>query len=375
MAETVFKQDNVGLYFNDHFINYKIDAEKGEGKAIAAKYRIQLFPTYLFIDEKGAIFNKAIGYCKDTVFLQTAETARQAFTDPYSLPRLKAQYAAKKKDTTYLRLYMDKLIAAQLPAIGVLDQYLAVQTHLPAGSDALFSFLNTYRIAWRYGGRTEQLLEPFEQRLKALNDTAQLKQLRWARVKMYVNTRDYAVETKSEAILRTYIAQWQKLPVAEKAFSSRQKIWLDFYSATANWKQYQPLANKWLDSICVTLKPVAPVAGNNPYRYSQAPEDVAMRRAAALVSDHAKIYYDHFANEPDVTKKALRWVKAALAVNPYHPSALTFYANLLYVHGDTAMAITTKKKALDVLPKTSLHRDLVQSNLAHMEKGEMLEEE
>src|SRR6478735_2900774 len=65
MAATVFKQDNVGQYFNSHFINYKIDAEKGEGKALAAKYKIQYYPTYLFIDDKGAVFNKAVGNTKD----------------------------------------------------------------------------------------------------------------------------------------------------------------------------------------------------------------------------------------------------------------------------------------------------------------------
>src|SRR5258705_1367432 len=40
MAETVFKQEDVGSYFSSNFISYKIDAEKGEGRDIAAKYHI-----------------------------------------------------------------------------------------------------------------------------------------------------------------------------------------------------------------------------------------------------------------------------------------------------------------------------------------------
>src|SRR5579872_4481284 len=61
MAETVFRQDNVGQYFNNYFVSYKVDAEKGEGKTLAAKYHVQIYPTYLFLDDKGSVFNEAIG--------------------------------------------------------------------------------------------------------------------------------------------------------------------------------------------------------------------------------------------------------------------------------------------------------------------------
>jgi thiol-disulfide isomerase/thioredoxin len=64
MAATVFKKDNVGQYFNSQFINFKIDAEKGEGKALAAKYKVQFYPTYLFIDDKGPFLIKLLATSK-----------------------------------------------------------------------------------------------------------------------------------------------------------------------------------------------------------------------------------------------------------------------------------------------------------------------
>lgn len=50
MAHTVFLQPDVSAFYNTHFVNIQIDAEHGEGVALAKKYQVRLFPTYLFID-------------------------------------------------------------------------------------------------------------------------------------------------------------------------------------------------------------------------------------------------------------------------------------------------------------------------------------
>ena len=40
MAAETFPQQVVGDYFNKNFVNYKIDAEKGEGPELAGKYEV-----------------------------------------------------------------------------------------------------------------------------------------------------------------------------------------------------------------------------------------------------------------------------------------------------------------------------------------------
>ena len=42
-------EEEVGNYFNTRFINAKMDMEKGEGKEVAKKYKINAFPTLLFL--------------------------------------------------------------------------------------------------------------------------------------------------------------------------------------------------------------------------------------------------------------------------------------------------------------------------------------
>jgi len=375
MATTVFKQEDVGSYFNAHFISYKIDAEKGEGKDIAAKYHIQYYPTYFFIDDKGAVFNKAVGSCKDTVFLDYAAKAQREFSDPGSLPRLKAQYAAKKKDTAYLRLYINKLVAADLHAFELVDQYLSVQTAIRPDSRDMMDFICKCAAEVYYGGKAAGLLEKYGDQYTVMADSLQRAKLAYAKLMISSNTRDYATEAKSEVLLKRYIAETEKLPPGLKPYLPKEGIWLKFYSATGNWTKYRPLANRWLDSISSGLKLIGPPADSRDYLRAQSPEVIAMRRAALLVSDNAKIYRDQFRDEKGVVKKALRWVKASLTVMNNNSSALTFYANLLYEDNDTATAISTKIKALNSLPQTSFHRNIVETNLAHMQHGEPLEEE
>ena len=61
MAAKVFTNEEVGKLFNDKFINLKIDMEKGEGPALAAKYQVRACPTLFFIDGDGKVVKKVLG--------------------------------------------------------------------------------------------------------------------------------------------------------------------------------------------------------------------------------------------------------------------------------------------------------------------------
>ena len=61
MANDVFTRKEVGEYFNTHFINAKINMEKGEGVELAKKYQVSAYPTLLFIDQKGEVVHRTVG--------------------------------------------------------------------------------------------------------------------------------------------------------------------------------------------------------------------------------------------------------------------------------------------------------------------------
>ena len=61
MAKDVFTQQSVGDYYNENFINMKIDMEEGMGLTFRQDYPVRAFPTLMFIDEKGEIVRKQVG--------------------------------------------------------------------------------------------------------------------------------------------------------------------------------------------------------------------------------------------------------------------------------------------------------------------------
>lgn len=50
MAHQIFTLPSVGDFYNSHFVNIQVDAEKGEGVQLAKKYGVRVFPTYVFVD-------------------------------------------------------------------------------------------------------------------------------------------------------------------------------------------------------------------------------------------------------------------------------------------------------------------------------------
>lgn len=61
MTKQVFTKDKVGELFNQRFVNIKIDMEKGEGKELMKKYKIQGFPTLLILDHTGKELYRMLG--------------------------------------------------------------------------------------------------------------------------------------------------------------------------------------------------------------------------------------------------------------------------------------------------------------------------
>ncbi|MET3536220.1 thioredoxin family protein [Chryseobacterium limigenitum] len=100
MAKNIFPLQSVGDYYNSHFINAKIDMEKGEGIDIAKKYGVKAFPTYLFIDGNGEEVHRTLGYVEEKDFIQFAKDAE----DPSKrLTALKQKFENGEKDPEFLK--------------------------------------------------------------------------------------------------------------------------------------------------------------------------------------------------------------------------------------------------------------------------------
>lgn len=128
MVKNVFPQKAVGEYYNSHFVNAKIDMEKGEGVDLAKKYNVKAFPTYLFIDGNGEVVHRTLGYVEENDFIQFAKDAG----DPNKrLTALKQKFTDGEKDPEFLKnlagltLYSDAEFAGK-----VMERYFSDKSQL-----------------------------------------------------------------------------------------------------------------------------------------------------------------------------------------------------------------------------------------------------
>ena len=103
MTANVFPNDTVGKYFNEHFIAAKIDMEKGEGLSIAQKFKVNAYPTYLFLDSTGKEVHRALGAVPSKEFILVGQTA----TDPNRrMAALQKKYENGARDAQFIREYI-----------------------------------------------------------------------------------------------------------------------------------------------------------------------------------------------------------------------------------------------------------------------------
>ncbi|MBC8984722.1 thioredoxin family protein [Pedobacter sp. N36a] len=107
MDKNVFNDPSVANFFNTHFINAKIDMEKGEGIELRKKYNVQSFPTFLFVNDKGEVIHRTASKMTVAEFLEEGKMA----ADPKrNLSFLSQKYESGQRDIPF-----------------VLDYFLAVQ--------------------------------------------------------------------------------------------------------------------------------------------------------------------------------------------------------------------------------------------------------
>jgi thioredoxin-related protein len=120
MSRTVFTDEAVGKFFNQHFINIKVDMEKGEGPRLAGRYRVNSYPTLLFLDEKGEVVHAAKGSRPADQFLGLgkAALAKNDKSDEYA-----KQYEEGDRSPELLRAYAYALLKSGKPATKIANEY------------------------------------------------------------------------------------------------------------------------------------------------------------------------------------------------------------------------------------------------------------
>ncbi|MBT8191484.1 MAG: thioredoxin family protein [Bacteroidia bacterium] len=81
MDEEVFSDKDLGKYYRDNFICYKVDAEKANGPDLVFLYDVQVYPTLLFLDHNGRVLIRKKGAAFQSEMYDLADEAMSLFPE------------------------------------------------------------------------------------------------------------------------------------------------------------------------------------------------------------------------------------------------------------------------------------------------------
>ena len=127
MADKVFPQAKVGEYYNAHFLNLKLDAEKSEdGKMVAKTFGVSAYPTFLFVNGDGELVYRFLGGKTVDMFVKEGEKAVVAFAAQPELKKYTKKYEEGNRDKEFLNQYFILKDRSGLDCSDVLLDYFAL---------------------------------------------------------------------------------------------------------------------------------------------------------------------------------------------------------------------------------------------------------
>ena len=137
MTKNVFPKDEVGSYYNEHFINVKLDMEKGEGRKFQKKYPVKAFPTFMYISPDGELVLSVTGYRQPADFVEIGRKATERYDPSAGLAK---KYKDGDRDFETVHGYVKGLNANGKSSLAISNEYLRGQKDLSTPKNLEFIF-------------------------------------------------------------------------------------------------------------------------------------------------------------------------------------------------------------------------------------------
>lgn len=338
LSKNIFPQKTVGDFYNKNFINYKIDAEKGEGPALAQKYGVKAYPTLIFADATDKFLHQAVGGMSEAAFIELGKTA----LDPNKqLGNLLKDDGEEIKD---MPAHLRKLSKERLPFN---DKY---EAYIKSLNKKELLTQETYDLIVELGGRS---VEGFTFDLIYKNREAFAKAVGDEKVDGYFYnkylSKAYTASNKKESIEPVYEE------IKNKGFDFAEKIkatlTITGYCYVGKYEQFLNEAPKYIEKY--------------------AKEDNASKYRTIFMTAIK------FMNKtPEFQKYTLQLAKELIAADYKVPSVNSYIGKKISDRGDLKTALSYYQKASEYSKQNDLEDqsaksvEVLKKRIAVIEKGD-----
>ncbi len=360
MAKTVFLEEEVGRYFDKHFVSLKIDVERGEGPDIKNRYGISGLPGYVILDDNEHVIYRFSGAMPTERFMEHIKKAVSNASDKNSLNQLAADYEKKKNDELFLRMYLNKLHESNSTGYtDVLEQYLSIQKRIQESDKEMVMLLANHSEEIIFGGKADEIIQrnygsdAWKQHVrKNIRDKFQ-KLPR----KMVETTTNYAIAKKDTAILELVLNRAHEAGVHVDE-NQRKRTYTFYYLQTGQGDQYKKMVYDQHEAFVKSLDVEdlrnyyqnwkKRIASGDSRAKSSTPH--AVRKSAQIAS--MVFNYAKFAQSEKDKSDITRWMKVAYDIVPGDSKIMSQYASILYLFGNKkSEAVQIMEKALQFAKK------------------------
>ncbi|SKA12463.1 thioredoxin family protein [Sediminibacterium ginsengisoli] len=347
MSANVFPLPEVGKFYNADFINVKVqldttaaDAEDikkwyQDGHDIAAKYNVNVYPTYLFFDPNGNLVHRAVGSSEPDVFVRKGKDALNPEKQYYTLLN---KYNAGEKAPAFVRnVALAALEAYDMKnATAVSNAYLASQTDLYTKEN--IEFLSKFTSSSKDKGFAVMMEHP--EKVDAVLGKGKADQRVMA---ILIQEKVYPVVLKRNAPLPNFDSLKTALVAAypkygEEATAKGKVI---YYQSKKDWNNFQHEIVAYMS------------------KYGEKADAAELNSYAWTVFENCK--------DMTCVSEALDWSKRSFKDKDNYMYMDT-YANILHKLGKTKEAIEWQTKAMNLAPDGE--KKTYQETLDKMKKGE-----
>lgn len=367
MSKDIFPLEEVGKVYNEKFVCYKIDAEKGEGVELAKKYEVTAYPTLLFVKPDGTMFYKFMGSRPADKFIEEAKRAMLEYGDTKSMADWDAEYQLKKNDAAFLLEYMNKRAKLSLPNTQILEQYLSV---IPVNERASAQVQRLYNEDMRSLKLNTKLYD------NLLENYAQFKANNFTNLDIVLftglmNSVAAATRTKDVSAFENAMTTYDQLPKSAHIMK-KDEVCMMYYQRIGNSEKYIQYASNYantslmkisLDSIAKRNKQML-AEFEQGYKAGKFSKMDSSKLADArnfykrIESDRVARALNNIAKEVSakttdtkILKTALQWSERAMEIDPKNAMWVETYADTQLKLGKTKLAIKNYQLAMSYIEK------------------------
>lgn len=313
MAKNVFPNDTAAIFYNQNFINAKIDMEKGEGPKLAKQYEVGCYPTYLFINGEGELVHRVSSSMPVREFVRMGG---EAMNPEKQYRTFKKKYESGKATSDELAMYVLAKGSSCLSVKEEAARYFSTQKESDLGSERNWSILQVSSMGMEPSDREFKYVvknrEELEKRFGAEEVGYLIKDVFSMSLDRLVKKQDSVAFGKLKSEIRA-----MNLPYSEMIVLSAD---MSYHQAAKNWSRYAVAAEAYVTQFGLDN--------------------------AGLLNNIAWKFYEKV-DDKTALDKAAEWSRRSVELKPGYASYDT-YAAVLFKAGRKAEAKAAAEKAIEL---------------------------